>query len=661
MRRQRHGTYWWLCVGLALCVFPINTAWGYFFDERREMSLSGFAYSRGTWALSEDDIGTYKGLWQKGNLVQHRNFLSLEWRHNLNRISREFPVTSAVAEFMNLDALDYYLNARLEYDGVWEYGPSAARQLRRGGPKGEHWGRALGAIRESYPGQFTRYAEFEFESSRRRIKEAISQFRLFEWYVNVTKGPLFIRFGRQNLSWGEADVFRLLDQINPLDNNFGGFTTALDERRIPLDMLRAQWSFGSVGAVQDITLEGFVSIDQETAARTTLQGCFFCAITNTAPIQIGRTPCGGHQFAGAAGGRTQQNPLGIPCSDRAYGPHSSLRDVRGGGRITATLHDFTLSLAHYYTWSDQSYVRARIISPSPEHLLWDTNGAAAFGGRADLAPAVNPWGANDPVWGLNGPGTPGSIVNGRSAFGSPAGFERNVRSTVEQKRVQISGASLSFPVNALTGMFVGSDNPLYYIYTTFRGEIAYTQNLPFSYVSHDLETAPAVQRFLAPTLAAAGANPNPVFLPGGAFASEGNCLREDGKGIRGCRAGSISKRDRLAFVIGLDHNQWIRWINKSNSVSFSAQLFWQRDYGLVRNYQRGVPVGLLNDRHAPALVNRTEAPVDPNGPLAGRPGGPGLRAQGCINADGSTTPPCDHKRLLKQGESSQVMTLIMST
>ncbi|MGE4094583.1 MAG: DUF1302 family protein [Candidatus Binatia bacterium] len=657
MRRSRFGIVGGLFTWLIVGGFGVGTAWGYFFDERREMSLSGFAYSRGTFALSEDDIGNYKGLWQKGNLVQHRNFLSLEWRHNVNRLSREFPVTSVLAEFLNFDALDYYLNARFEYDGVWEYGPSAARRLRRGGPKGQHWGRALGAIPESYPGQFVRYDEFEFESSRRRIKELLAQFRLFEWYVNITKGPLFIRFGKQNLSWGEADVFRLLDQINPLDNNFGGFTTALDERRIPLDMLRAQWSFGTVGPVQDLTLEGFVSIDQETAARTTVQGCFFCSITNTAPIEIGRTPCGGHQFAGAAGGRTQQNPLGIPCSDRAYGPHSSLRDVRGGGRITGTISDFTFSLAHYYTWSDQSYVRARIISPSPEHLLWDTNGL----GNPDLVPAVNPWGPNDPVWGINGPGTPGAIVNGRSAFGSPAGFERNARSAVEQKRVQITGASLSFPVNALTGMFVGSDNPLYYIYTTFRGEIAYTQNLPFSYVAHDLETGAAFGRFLAPTIAAGGGNANALFLPGGAFASEGNCQREDGQGIRGCRAGSISKRDRLAFVIGFDHNQWIRWINKSNSVSFSAQLFVQRDFGLVRNYQRGVPVGLLNDRHAPPLVNRNEAPVDPNGPLAGRPGGPGLRAGGCTNADGSTTPPCDFKRLVKQPELNQVFTLIMST
>jgi len=32
-------------------------------------------------------------------------------------------------------------------------------------------------------------------------------------------------------------------------------------------------------------------------------------------------------------------------------------------------------------------------------------------------------------------------------------------------------------MNALTGMFVGTDNPLYYIYSTFRGEFAYFRNV----------------------------------------------------------------------------------------------------------------------------------------------------------------------------------------
>lgn len=85
-------------------------------------------------------------------------------------------------------------------------------------------------------------------SNRRWARELrAANVRLFEWYFNITKGPLFIRLGRQNLSWGESDAFRLLDQINPLDSSFGGFLTSLDERRIPLNMLRAQWSFGTGG------------------------------------------------------------------------------------------------------------------------------------------------------------------------------------------------------------------------------------------------------------------------------------------------------------------------------------------------------------------------------------------------------------------------------
>src|SRR5262249_56220170 len=82
--------------------------------------------------------------------------------------------------------------------------------------------------------------------------------RLFEWYFNITKGPLFIRLGRQNLSWGESESFRLLDQINPLDNNFGGFLTSLDERRVPLDILRGRWGFGTGGPRGRPRLDGLL-------------------------------------------------------------------------------------------------------------------------------------------------------------------------------------------------------------------------------------------------------------------------------------------------------------------------------------------------------------------------------------------------------------------
>ena len=112
---------WWFFAAVMVLLLPAATAWGYYFDDRREMSLSGFAYSRATFALSNDTIGEGKSHYQVGNLVQHRNFLTLEWRHNLNRISREFPTLGEGFRFLNLDAFDYYLNLREAYDGVWDY------------------------------------------------------------------------------------------------------------------------------------------------------------------------------------------------------------------------------------------------------------------------------------------------------------------------------------------------------------------------------------------------------------------------------------------------------------------------------------------------------------------------------------------------------------
>ena len=62
---------------------------------------------------------------------------------------------------------------------------------------------------------------------------------------------------RQNLSWGETDIFRLLDVINPLDNTYGGIFEDLDDRRIPMWMLRGSYNFGYVGPASSLTLEGF--------------------------------------------------------------------------------------------------------------------------------------------------------------------------------------------------------------------------------------------------------------------------------------------------------------------------------------------------------------------------------------------------------------------
>ena len=46
---------------------------------------------------------------------------------------------------------------------------------------------------------------------------------IWELFVDIKKGKLWTRLGRQNIVWGESDGVRLLDIVNPLDNAWHPF------------------------------------------------------------------------------------------------------------------------------------------------------------------------------------------------------------------------------------------------------------------------------------------------------------------------------------------------------------------------------------------------------------------------------------------------------
>lgn len=626
-----------LVAAFTVAVLSTTATWGFFFDDRREMGLSGFAYTR--WVIAtQDGLGVQKRTYHAGNLVSHRNFLTLEWRHNIARLIREVPTIGAPFRFLDFDAFDYYLNMRLEYDAAFAYGPNKMRRMLKGtrlkapylddpntpvpfdGLYFTPFPRApwpAGRAAADSP------ADVQALSNRRWHRELREpNLRLFEWYFNITKGPLFLRIGKQNLSWGETDGFRLLDQINPLDNSFGGFLTALDERRVPLNMLRAQWSFGTVGPIQDLTLEGFVAPDNGIALPgipTSAVHYWHAEHTNgNTAIMYGRTPCGGHFMAkrgipprpelGYRGSGSGPNQGG-GCSQHGLGPRTNLDDVRGGGRILGTIRDFTFSIAHYYTYQDIPVVRAHVISPTTDHLRWDLGlPTDSFGrpwadnlveipgiGRVNTA---NPWGPNDPLAARMI--SSGANPFGRGGIGTVAGGERNIRSTLNFPRYQVTGASLSFPVNALTGMLVDSDHPLYYIYTTFRSEIAFFNNYPTMRAYAHGDGTTAFSRFLGFDMPGTIVNPDGtpdtrtlVFRPGGPLAHQA-----------GRRTARIVKRDWLVWNIGLDHNQWIRWLNPTNSFLISVQQFWAHRNGMDNNFDQNRPPSVLNDKDIIAARQR---------------------------------------------------------
>lgn len=60
-----------------------------------------------------------------------------------------------------------------------------------------------------------------------------------ELYVDIRKGPLFLRLGKQQVVWGESDGLRLADIINPLDLSWHYLFENWEDTRIGLPMIRA--------------------------------------------------------------------------------------------------------------------------------------------------------------------------------------------------------------------------------------------------------------------------------------------------------------------------------------------------------------------------------------------------------------------------------------
>jgi hypothetical protein len=247
-----------------------------------------------------------------GNLIQNRYFLEIKWNHDLMKWWGDVLPKSVTA-------FKYNLTYRGEYEGIYDFGPSAysshteslqeiQQALRQGG----------------YPED---NAQFLLQRQRNRLRAVASyRNRLFQAFVDWEQGPVFVRFGRQNLVWGETDVFRLLDNINPIDSSFGGFFIDLDERRVPLNMLRTSYNIGTVGPVDQAFIEGYVAADNTVAG-----------------------------IPGAPTGSPWATPLGPPTGatlTELDAPPVNGHNLRGGARGVFNWEDTTFTLASYQTMFD---------------------------------------------------------------------------------------------------------------------------------------------------------------------------------------------------------------------------------------------------------------------------------------------------------------------
>lgn len=304
-------------------------------DQRGEMQLGVRSYTAariGTEHLDHDDVGPKVSqsfpYSPAGHLRQHRFFVEAEFGHDLNRLRQE-----GIGPFRLLNDLPfgismfrYKLVYRGEGEGIYDYGPREYRTADR-------------FVKDLKP-MFGIKPEILLLRQRLR-RFGVQRHRLFQAFVDLQVADLFLRFGRQIVAWGETDAFRLLDNINPLDASFGGFLISLDERRVPLDMLRGNYYVGSLGPVSEAYVEGFIAVDDECGHAP--------AVPQGSPwgLQNDSTP----------------NPALLKVHKR---PAASLESARGGGLFKFNaplpgLGEGTFSIAHYYTYLDtprvQTFVR----------------------------------------------------------------------------------------------------------------------------------------------------------------------------------------------------------------------------------------------------------------------------------------------------------------
>ncbi len=236
----------WLVLGVAAVLGAVTPSHAYFLDKGRNFDVRLRAYSQLgilTDSAERDWPGNGKNTcvvngqestkcsYSAGDLAQHRNFYNPEFDANLTDYMRwtgEVPGLSLIApeEFKFRFAWWGFYDGLYDYlNGPWNFN---RRNLKS---------------RQSQSDDI-RKESFAFNDENKNARHIYGQRnRINELYLDYKKGPLFLRAGRQSISWGESDDIVFMDRLNAFDLTLGapGFYQDLDEARIPFWALRGTY------------------------------------------------------------------------------------------------------------------------------------------------------------------------------------------------------------------------------------------------------------------------------------------------------------------------------------------------------------------------------------------------------------------------------------
>jgi hypothetical protein len=271
----------------------------------------------------------------------------------------------------------------------------------------------------------------------------------------------------------------------------------------------------------------------------------FAAIDDSVSYSPG-TPQGSPWVPGTLG-----RPTGL-VQNFTLTPQRTFNDMRGGARVVFNTQNATWSVAHYYSYADIPAVQS-CVHPgtgfngfpikrltTQDQVLRDQFNNQIPGCR--VGPTDRPVTqerpicqspGNDGVFGTPDDQPPGCRQIGEYDIIAPISF------TVQTPaKIQVSGVTTSFNVPARYARLAGlSGEPI------VRMELAYIKDEPYHRQSQ-------LDPFLYHPL-----NPQPGQVP--------------------LATGGILKRDSINFVLGVDHNQWLRFLNTSNTFFITTQFFYK--------------------------------------------------------------------------------------
>lgn len=167
-----------------------------------------------------------------------------------------------------------------------------------------------------------------------------------EAFVDFVVPPFTLRLGKQQVVWGEADNFRALDVINPLDLSWHWSRESWEDIRIPLWMARGIYDIGKIGAIDESFFEVIWIPWDFKPNRVETDPRYPWSLYGGLPEEANTVIIGGEAF-----------DLQRTINDRR--PQRDLSSGQAGFRYKGIWNDIDFSLNYFYGYSANTGAKVR--------------------------------------------------------------------------------------------------------------------------------------------------------------------------------------------------------------------------------------------------------------------------------------------------------------